>query len=153
MLIFSQAIFAIPPEQKVLLSSMGRKWFVGAIFIMSAATYIAAYYIGRFIDFAKDLFHKRGGSGGGSATKESNTTGSTLGIPRPKWPSGAPGQDHSVHPPSEHSQEYSSKGESTEERFENNHGSQNRDPAHPKSIEEGKGPGITSHTERSRSLE
>ncbi|KAI8634080.1 hypothetical protein F5Y19DRAFT_487609 [Xylariaceae sp. FL1651] len=45
------AIFAIPEEQHVVFQPMGKGWFVGAIFIMSAATYTVAVWLGDIIRF------------------------------------------------------------------------------------------------------
>jgi len=60
------AIFAIPPEQHVLFPPMsrhGRSWFVGAIFIMSLATYILAIFIGNVLDFFRYPPPRPGGVG------------------------------------------------------------------------------------------
>ncbi|KAJ2998175.1 hypothetical protein NUW58_g410 [Xylaria curta] len=47
------AIFAIPQEQNVLFQGMGPWWFVGAIFILSAATYIVVAWLSLIVDFFK----------------------------------------------------------------------------------------------------
>ncbi|KAE9364857.1 hypothetical protein N431DRAFT_474422 [Stipitochalara longipes BDJ] len=39
------SIFAIPPEQRVIFPVMGISWFVGAIFLLSLATYLMAFFV------------------------------------------------------------------------------------------------------------
>jgi len=46
-------IFAIPDTQKVVFSNMGVRWFVGAILIMSTATYLVATYLRNILDFIR----------------------------------------------------------------------------------------------------
>jgi hypothetical protein len=41
-----KSIYAIPGEHHVLFDTMGLGWFLGSIFLVSAATYILAIYIG-----------------------------------------------------------------------------------------------------------
>jgi len=60
------AIFAIPPEQHVLFNHMalrGRSWFVGAIVMLSVATYILAIFIGNVLDFFRYPPPRPGGVG------------------------------------------------------------------------------------------
>ncbi|ERF69363.1 hypothetical protein EPUS_09270 [Endocarpon pusillum Z07020] len=45
------AIFAIPHEQRVTFESMGRGWFIGCVFLMSAATYTLAIHIQNVLTF------------------------------------------------------------------------------------------------------
>ncbi|KAE9372599.1 hypothetical protein N431DRAFT_439681 [Stipitochalara longipes BDJ] len=44
-------IYAIPGEHKVLSDNMGLGWFLGGIFIVSAATYVLAFYIKVVLEF------------------------------------------------------------------------------------------------------
>ncbi|KAI0197441.1 hypothetical protein EV127DRAFT_489055 [Xylaria flabelliformis] len=47
------AIFAIPEEQNVVFQGMGKWWFIGAIFILSAVTYFVVAWLNPIIDFFK----------------------------------------------------------------------------------------------------
>ncbi|KAI1746406.1 hypothetical protein F4680DRAFT_463577 [Xylaria scruposa] len=47
------AIFAIPAEQNVVFQGMGKWWFIGAIFILSAVTYFVVAWLNLIVDFFK----------------------------------------------------------------------------------------------------
>ncbi|KAI1154425.1 hypothetical protein F4825DRAFT_472164 [Nemania diffusa] len=49
------AIFAIPMEQNVVFQGMGKGWFIGAIFIMSAVTYLVVAWLNTIIKFSRSL--------------------------------------------------------------------------------------------------
>jgi hypothetical protein len=45
------------------MADHGRSWFIGAIFVMSVATYTLAVYIGNFLDFFRWPPRRLGGGG------------------------------------------------------------------------------------------
>jgi hypothetical protein len=102
---------------------MGRGWFVGAILILSATTYIMAFFIKDILNFFIYLFH-------------------FLNYLKPHtpniwtWPFGVPSQNNSAQPTNDDSENHSG-----EESGKDPRGSQNQDPA--KVMEEGKVIGFT----------
>ncbi|KAI0552484.1 hypothetical protein F4679DRAFT_534257 [Xylaria curta] len=47
------AIFAIPAEQNVVFQGMGKWWFIGGIFILSAVTYFVVAWLNLIVEFFK----------------------------------------------------------------------------------------------------
>lgn len=54
-MIRKQAIFAVPADQKVLASEMGRKWFIATIGLFSVAIFFIAYFLGGILKFVREL--------------------------------------------------------------------------------------------------
>jgi hypothetical protein len=136
----------------VLLSSMGRKWFVGAILIMSAATYITAIFIGTIIEFLKDYIQRIFGPSSKKTRHPGPMPRKRMKLFRMTNPNNSPDSTH------KQSEKHTEKEDDFEKHVEDINGAQRRDPKHPKSIEEGKGPGITdnavdSHSPSQASLE
>ncbi|KAK1833616.1 hypothetical protein QBC39DRAFT_380475 [Podospora conica] len=49
------AIFAVPTDQKVLASEMGRTWFVVTVVLFSVAIFFVAYFLGGILKFLRHL--------------------------------------------------------------------------------------------------